>query len=193
MKIKIEDKDYKGKNILDADLETVSKIFKHINNNENIEDINFHILKYLTNIEEDILDIADIEDMHNLQLKLTDFKTDKEELEVYNSFTLNKVKYKTLKTFNNYSDIKLTRYQYKRIKEEIVKEEGNIHTLITYILANFFTENTEGTYKEKIENGFEDRMKSFKKLKFKYALPFLIKISESISTHLKTSLESFKK
>lgn len=198
MKIKIDDKEYKGSKLVDNKLNVVSELFKYINSKDlEIEDFNFEILSKLTNIEEDILEIIDLEQAHKLQLKLTDLKyNDKESLKIYNSINIDGVEYVTTRNYNNYEDIKLNRYQYKKIKE-IMKVENN-YNYLKYIAASFFVEKTEldKCYKvnEAIENNFDKRMEIFNtEIEFKTILPFLIKVTDVISVHTANSLDALKK
>lgn len=173
IKVDIDGSKYEVKELMkDCNINDYQKIQNIINKKESkkygIFDKMGECVSFLSNIPDELIDLISIVKLKELFDKSTliDFNKDNK---IKNSFTIDKVKYKTISKFEKYEDIILNRLQYKLI------QDVNNHMLV--LTAVVFLEDIDQDLRSKLDmKNVKNRVEIFKnKVKFKDVLPYIMK------------------
>jgi hypothetical protein len=184
MNIKIEDQEFTGNKITNVNLKTFYNVNKTLNNEElDFIDKEYYIIKDLTDIPVKLLDVADVEYLHQLFLLLTDLPQEynfQNEVEIEGTF------YRTLKHIEKYEDIKINRLQHKIIKRYM---EKNDKIYLGIIMSCFFTDG----------DAIEDNEELIKRAELfnnhmltELALPFIIKVINMVAVQTTATMDALQ-
>ena len=190
IKVNIEDNEYSIKELMkECNINDYQKLQNILDKKENtkydIFDKLGECISYLSDIPEDLIDLINVVQLKDLFDKSTHIKFD-EDYKVKNSFTIDKVKYKTISKFEKYDDIILNRLQYKIVK--------NVNNHILTLSAVVFLEDNDKELKTNLDmKNVKNRMEIFKeKVKFKDLLPYLVKWIETTGNLTKNEINVIK-
>lgn len=190
IKVNIEGSEYTIKELMkECSINDYQKLQNILDKKENskydIFDKLGECLSFLSDIPEDLIDLINVVQLKDLFDKATYIKFD-EDYKVKNSFTIDKVKYKTLTKFEKYNDIVLNRLQYKIVK--------NVNNHILTLSAVVFLEDNDKELKTNLDmKNVKGRMEIFKdKVKFKDLLPYLVKWIETTGNLTKNEINVIK-
>lgn len=187
IQIQIEEKTYIVKTVLKSNLKTFENISKTLNNDSlDYADKIVFILKELTDIPMEILEVADMGQLQLLFNQLTEIQKENNG-EIANEITINNVVFKTSKVFEKIEDIKLNRTQHKIIKKYIEKNNN----YIAAIMACYFSEDGGQIIVD--DEKFQERLILFNtEINFEIAIPFLIKTMQTIAIQVGDTIETLQ-
>lgn len=188
MEVKIDDKQYQVNCVLNSNLKTFENVSKTLNDDKlEYADKIVYVIKELSDIPIDILEIADLEQLQELFNQITKFEFDKENYKIINEVDIDGVKYITPKSFEKFEDIKLNRSQHKTIKKFI--ENGNNY--VAAIMTCYFTEDGNQLIEE--NENFHKRLALFnEKMELNVAIPYITKVIQTVATQMGQTIESFQ-